>query len=241
MSNNNLATIKEAWLKELAKFDNSGPFLKLFAGQLTIEHYKSILREIYFHTRENPQLQTFAAAFFKGEQRKYVKPFFKHATSEIGHDQLALDDIATLGGDISNIPNERALPETLALLGYGFYQIQFLNPIGYLGYLFHLEFTPTQQGGAYMQALEKIGVPKEAMTFIYDHSTIDVGHNKMMEGYAADLILSDEDLEAVIYAVKVTARLYINMLEAAIRRVDEGNNYEYGLDVAEMKGRVTAN
>src|SRR5205809_224552 len=98
MGNNNLAIIKEAWLKELAKFDKSEPIRRLFTGNITVEHYKSILREIYFHTRENPQLQTFAAVFFKGKQREYVKSFFKHASSEIGHDQLALNDITTLGG-----------------------------------------------------------------------------------------------------------------------------------------------
>ena len=190
---NNLASIKQAWLEELSLFNSSPGIQRFFSGNATREHYKSILREIYFHTRENPQLQTFAAVFFKGDQRKYVKKFMAHASSEIGHDQLALNDIATLGGDISNIPNERPLPETSALLAFGFYQIQFLNPVGYLGYLFHLEFTPTSEGSAYMQALEKIGIPKEAMTFLHDHTTIDIGHNKMMEGYAHDLIQNEQD------------------------------------------------
>jgi hypothetical protein len=237
MENSNLETIKKVWLTELSKFGKSNALQRLFSGNLKVEHYKSILREIYFHTRENPQLQTFASLFFKGDQRKYVKQFFKHASSEVGHDQLALNDLKFLGGNIDNIPNERPLPETSALIAYPFYHIQFGNPIGYLGYLFYLEFTPTSQGANYMDALEKIGVPKEAMTFIHDHSTIDVGHNKLMEGYAADLIQGEEDIEDVIYSVKVTGRLYTLMLEAAINRVDTNEGADLGRDLKEAKRR----
>lgn len=239
MSKSNLDLVKEVWQIELQKFGQSVPLQRLFSGQITVDHYKAVLREIYFHTRENPQLQTLAATYFKGDQRKYVKKFMAHASSEFGHDQLALNDLKTLGEDISDIPNQRPLPETTALLAFPFYQIQYGNPIGYLGYLFHLEFTPTSQGEVYMQNLEKIGVPKTAMTFIHDHSTIDVGHNKMMEGYAKDLIQNEEDLEEVLYSVKVTARLYAAMLEAAVNRVDRGEDAKtlFGIDLKESKRR----
>jgi len=234
---NNLETIKAAWMQELEAFNQSAVIQRVLSGNLTVEHYKSFLREIYFHTRENPQLQAYAATWFKGDQRKYVKQFYKHASSEIGHDQLALNDINTLGGDTSDIPNQRPLPETLALVSFGFYQVQFLNPIGYLGYLFHLEFTPTAHGEVYMQALANAGVPREAMTFIADHATIDVGHNKLMEGYAEHIIHSEEDLEDVIYAVRVTARLYARMVEAALERADRNAPDRFGIHTAEMSRR----
>lgn len=238
MGNENFELIKSSWQNEVNKFNRGKVIQMLLTGNLTVDHYKSILREIYFHTRENPQLQTFAAVFFKGNQRKYVKKFMAHASSEIGHDQLALDDLKLLGEDTENIPNERPLPETSALIAYPYYHIQFGNPVGYLGYLFFLEFTPTSQGAVYMDALEKMSVPREAMTFIHDHSTIDIGHNKMMEGYAQDIIQNEEDLEDVIYSIKVTARLYSLMLEAAINRIDEQEKLILGRDLKEMKRRL---
>lgn len=162
-----------------------------------------------------------------------VKRFFQHATAEIGHDQLALNDLKTLGEDVSRIPFEHPLPATLALLGYAFYQVQHLNPLGYLGYLFHLEFMPTQNGGAYMQMLERIGVPREAMTFLHDHSTIDKGHNKLMETYVDELVLISEDLDTVIYAMKVTGKLYADMIQAAFAQAE--NPQDWGLSNEELR------
>ena len=57
----------------------------------------------------------------RGRQRHLVKNFFEHATSEVGHDQLALNDLKTPGEDVSRIPFERPIPATMALLGYAFY------------------------------------------------------------------------------------------------------------------------
>lgn len=213
--------IKQEWQKSFDEMMQSPGFKRIQDGDITVEHYKSVMRQIFHHARENPQIQAMATVFFRGKQREMVKKFFWHATSEIGHDQLALKDLKTLGVDITNIPYEKPLPATSALIAYAFYQIQHLNPVGYLGYLFHLEFMPTKSGKTYMEALKKIGVPEEAMIFIDDHSTIDVGHNKYMEDYIEQLIQTDCDLTSVIYAAKTTARLYAHMVQEAFEHVDK--------------------
>lgn len=224
--------IKSAWLPIGEAFNQSPAMQKLTSGTCTVEHYKSVLRQIFHHTRENPQIQALATVYFRGSQRDLVKKFFQHATSEIGHDQLALNDLALLGEDVSRIPFERPLPATTALLAYPFYQIQYLNHLGYLGYLFHLEFAPTQHGAAYMSLLSKIGVPENAMTFLYDHSTIDVAHNKLMEIYIQEMVKTEEDFETVIYAMKVTAKLYSNMLQEAFEQTD--NPQDWGISSEEL-------
>ncbi|MGV6801142.1 MAG: iron-containing redox enzyme family protein [bacterium] len=222
--------LQEAFGPIYEEFMQSPPIAALMEGRLTVEEYRSILRQIFHHTRENPQLQALATAYFRGRQRRSVRTFFKHAASEIDHDQLALNDFVALGGDATNVPYENPLPSTSALLAYGFYQIQNLNPIGYLGYLFFLEFTPTRGGAALMSKLNDIGVPTNALSFLKDHTEIDVGHNKLMEKYVEDLILSEADLAAVIYSIKTTAYLYENMLtqamEYAHKDIDTGWNWE---------------
>ncbi len=222
--------IRKEWQKAFADFQQSSGVLRLSRGALSIRHYEAYLREVYFHTRENPQLQALATVYFKGEQRRMVKGFYRHAISEIGHDQLALNDLVTLGADVSRIPFERPLPSTAALLAFGFYQIYNCNPVGYLGYLFHLEFMPTQEGQNYMQLLESIGVSREAMTFIHDHSTIDVAHNKYMEEYAEVLIQTEEDLNEVIYAAIVTCELYGKFISGAFANADRPRNLGWSGD-----------
>jgi hypothetical protein len=229
------AELKAAWQDIRADFGRCRTMQRLRAGLLTIPEYKGILREISHHARENPQLQALAATRFRGSQRALVRKFFQHAISEVGHDQLALDDLAALGEDVREVPFQRPLPTTMAVIAYGFYQVERMNPVGYLGYLFHLEFTPTSDGAAYMAALRAIGVPDSAMTFLHDHTTIDIGHNRMMETYANELIATDADLEDVAYAMRVTSRLYAAMLDGAIedaiapmRRTPASEELAYG-------------
>ena len=174
--------IREEFQKTLRTFMDSRTISSLMEGRFTVEHYKSVLRQIFHHTRENPQLQSLSTVYFRGHQREVIRRFYRHATSEIGHDQLALNDYRALGGDAALVPYENPLPATLALLGYGFYEVYNRNPLAYLGYLFFLEFTPTSTGNGVMEALKAVGVPDRAMTFLKDHTLIDVSHNRLMEG-----------------------------------------------------------
>ena len=205
----------------LGEFLNSAPLTAVISHELTVPEYRSILRQVFHHTRENPQLQAHATVRFRGRQRDLVKLFFKHAASEIGHDQLALNDFVTLGGDASMVPYENPLPATSALLAFGFYQINNLNPLGYLGYLYFLEAMPVQSGGGLMDHLREIGVPDSAMTFLRDHTEIDVGHTKLMEKYIVGLISDQKDFDCVEYAMKTTSYLYAQMMTQAIETADQ--------------------
>ncbi len=208
--------IKECFDLALERFENSRPIKALLGGEVKVEQYCAILREIYFHTRENPQIQALATVRFRGDQRQNVKRFFQHATSEIGHDQMALDDLVTLGQDVSLLPSLNPAPATAALTSFGFYQSWHLNPVGYLGYLFFLEFMPTTAGERYAGELAKAGVPASAMTFLMEHAHVDVAHNRLMKQYINTLIWRDEEIDAVKYAIRVTADLYAAMLDQAM-------------------------
>ena len=237
--------IQDGFQQNLGTFMGCRTIASLMEGRITVEHYKGILRQIFHHTRENPQLQALSTVYFRGRQREVIQRFYRHATSEVGHDQLALNDFKTLGGDATFVPYENPLPATLALLGYGFYEIYNRNPLGYLGYLFFLEFTPTTAGNGVMEALRVAGVPDGAMTFLKDHTVIDVGHNKLMEGYVADLVRHDWHADIVIASMQVTAKLYANMLDEAVAfsdaPYDVGWNWDElqadGLDPTQFKNR----
>lgn len=215
-----LERLKGEFGESLGRFNKSAPIQRVMSRDLGVEHYKALMRQIFHHTRENPQLQTLATVHFRGSQRAVIKRFFKHATSEIGHDQLALNDLNSLGVDTSAMPLENPNPATMALISYPFYQIQYIDPVGYLGYLFFLEYTPTSQGRAYMEVLESVGVPRQSMTFLEEHATVDVAHNKLMETYVADLVRSEDQFQTVVYVMNVTAILYATMIQSAFEQVD---------------------
>lgn len=209
--------LRQVFEEAQSEFLGSSAMRRVISGDLTLPEYKSFLRELYFYTREDPQLQAFATAYFKGEDRALVRTFLKHAISEVGHDQLALNDLAELGGNVANVSREFPLPTTVALTSFPYWATQFLNPISYLGYLYFLEALPTSSGKALMQSLRSAGIPDTAMTFIQDHTTIDMAHIKLMEIYVDKLIRTERDLADVSYALVTTAKLYQNMIEGAIQ------------------------
>jgi hypothetical protein len=223
-------TLDAEFRAALVSFAASPAMRMLEGGTLQLPHYKAVLREIYHYAKEDPQIQALASVHFRGDDRATVKMFLKHATSEIGHDLMALADLEALGEDASAIPATLPLPSTVALTAFPLYQIQYHNPIGYLGYLYFLEYMPTQAGAGYLEALRAVGVPPEATTFLQEHMTVDVAHNNLMQEYLRRLVRTEADMSAVVYGVRVTGYLYGEMLAGAIRSVDQsvsiGVNHE---------------
>ena len=218
---NQMNIIKAEFAKVLQVFEASPAMQRILRGNMTIEHYKSYLQQTYHYTKDNPQIQALATVYFRGNDREYVRMFYKHAISEIGHDELALSDLKTLGENIDQVRIENPLPATVALNAFVYYQIYNRNPIGYLGYLFFLEFLPTGSGAAYMQLLEKAGVPKSAMGFLLEHTNVDVYHNRLMEKYIEGLVKTEADLQAIIYSMRGTGELYASMLHAAFMQAEK--------------------
>ncbi len=213
--NKKLNAVLEVWRKQIEVTNKSHWFQRLAKGELSVAHYMGFLLETYHHAGLNPQIQAFATMYFKENPRDTIRLFFKHATSEIAHDLLALEDLCRLGPDKTKMIATRPLPSTVALNAYVIYSIQFVNPFSYLGYLLHLEYLPTQNGRAYMDMLKKIGVPVEAMSFLEEHATVDVGHNGLMERYFSNLNLTDKDLEEITVAACNSSILHRKMIEDA--------------------------
>jgi pyrroloquinoline quinone (PQQ) biosynthesis protein C len=235
MKGQNLKTIEKAWFEEVQRFNSASALQRLAAGELTIAHYQALLREIYFYARESPQFFSMIPVHLRGLKREYTKKILAHAFAETGHEQLALNDLKTLGMDVESIPFERPLPETSALIGFSYYLIQYLNPVSYLGFVFHLEYLPTHFGERYARGLLAAGIPPAAMSFISEHVGADVAHNRLMEDYVKDLLVTPRDVEDTIYAMRVTSNLYARVFEAAFETVDCGTSRNYGVNRAEFE------
>ena len=198
---------------------------RLVQGEATLNEYGSFLRQVFHQTRDNPQLQAHATAYFRGAQRTCIRKFLGHAVSEIGHEYLALSDLENLGvpasGLVDQIPHETPLPETQAFTAYAHYQMQFVDPVAYLGIVYFLEFMPTTIGAGAALALDRMGVPAEARSFIEDHVAIDVAHNRLMESYLELLAPTEDKRSLVAIAMRAAARLYGNLIEAAFETADQ--------------------
>ena len=205
----------DVWQKEMSLVNRKPWMARISAGDLKVNHYKGFLLETYHETAWNPQIQAFATMYFKDNPRDMIGMFYRHAISEIAHDLLALNDLVALGEDREKLMQTKPLPATAAFNAFPIFQIQFVSPIAYLGYLFHLEFLPTQQGEGHIQRLQSQGVPDTALTFLEEHSKVDVGHNKLMERYVQHFVTDAKTFDIVAYAMKCSCHLHYNMMAAA--------------------------
>jgi len=205
----------DSWKTNMSTLNENPWVQRLATGEIDVCHYKGYLRETYHHAGLNPQIQAYATMFFREKPRDVIAAFYKHAISEIGHDLLALNDLVALGENSDEVVNSKPLPSTLAFNTFALGLIQFYNPITYLGYLFHLEFLPTQNGSVYMEKLSEIGIPNTALTFLEEHATVDAIHNKFMENYVKKLIKSKKDLDDVIWANTASINLHSHMITDA--------------------------
>lgn len=217
--------IGQAFNEVMASFNTGRAITFLKSGKFSSLHYKSVLREIYHYTKEDPQMQSLATVYFRGDDRAMIKAFLRHALSEVGHDQLALQDLRVLGETPSDIRTENPLPSTVAFTAYGFYTITHQNPISYIGYLYFLEHMPTEHGQVFSDALLGAGIPESAMTFLIEHQKADVGHNALMRRYLENLVHDKYDVDAVIYAIRTAGHLYADMLWGAIVRAEHTVGY----------------
>lgn len=215
-----LQSIHEAWERSCSELLETPFFRRLREGRLDIRHYRALLREIYYNTRENPPSFALMAWHLKGAKRDIAKRIYRHCIAEHGHHELALADLRALGTDTADIPGGRPLPTTEALIAFAVYQVQNRNPLAYLGYVYHLEMLPATLGHALAGQLAAIGVPREAMSFLSEHAHADEGHTKWLESYIRDTMEDEDDLAAVTYGAVGTCRLHGVMLQGILDAVD---------------------
>lgn len=201
------------------EFDAKPPLKRLHGGDITLDHYKSFLRQNYYPLRERPvQLALTAARLRAG--REVTKLLHRRAVEEIGHELLALKDFEALGGDPSEVTAQEPLAETTALIAYTHYQITHLNPVGFLGCLAFGDYTPISAPEKYHEAMKRIGLPDEASNLFEDRKLLGPRHAVVIEAYVEELVEAERDVEAVIFGMRTTAALFANMLGAAFDEVD---------------------
>jgi len=214
--------IRQEWKKIHTAMLAMPAFQRLANELLTIEHYRSILRQIYIQTRDNPQVQAAVTIKIQGKSRTIIKKMMGHALSEVGHDQLALEDLKTLGEDVESIGSMRPLPGTAALMAFSYHAGMHMTPACYFGYLYFLESMPVTSGQAHISRLKALGVPEKAMTFIKEHAQFDVNHMRLNEEYISELVTDELALADFIFGMRTTATLYARMLEDAFSAADNG-------------------
>jgi pyrroloquinoline quinone (PQQ) biosynthesis protein C len=206
--------LETEWSACYEKLSRGEFFRKLASGGLQLRHYKGFLRESYYNTRQNPATMAMFAAHVKSGSPGLKAKFLKHTAMELGHDEMALDDLRALGDEVDSIRAGSPMIATEAMTGFIMLQIQHRNPLAFLGYSYHLEAIPVHMAAAAMGALGQLGIPANALSFLKEHIEADPVHSKWNREYVEGFIQSAADLDAVVYGLRGTCELHGRMFQA---------------------------
>ncbi|MCD2100399.1 iron-containing redox enzyme family protein [Rhodococcus rhodochrous] len=160
------------------------------------ELYFMTMREIYHYTRHNTQNQALAAINTFSDNLKVLKFALHHAYAEAGHDQMVVADLDSAGFDGKSIEGSRPLPETLGLIGYLYRVAGTEGPVARLGYSYWAE-NCYKHIVELTDAMRRLGLSDEQMTFFVEHSVIDDAHFRQVCRTITDGAKTDADRAAV--------------------------------------------
>jgi len=209
-------TLEKEWEIACKRLKGGEFFERLASGRLEIKHYKAYLRETYHNAAQNPRSMALFMAHVDTGLRPLEAKFMRHTAMEMGHDELALDDLRTLGEDAEAVRSGRPLPTTEALAGFIVFQIQHRNPFAYLGYLYHLEALPVRMGDGAIGSLAAMGVPAEALSFLREHAEADPVHSRWNREYLDGFVRSGNDLDALLYGMRGSCELHGVMFQGIL-------------------------
>lgn len=151
---------------------------------------------------------------------RYMAYCLRHALEEVGHEQMALNDLRSLGVDISN---ERMPPPTIATEAFTAYVYRLAttgNPYQRLGYTYWAENCYAYFAPIAMAIVQNMKLEAKNLTFFVQHGEIDKKHGEEVRKIIAEVATTQADRDAIMAALRGTIRLQGAML-AEVHRTYE--------------------
>jgi len=215
-----------------------GNFWRLVESQgLDRELCKLTLQQIYHYTKHNSINQAVAAYGTDPQQMDLLRFVYRHANEELGHEQMVVTDVRSLGLDHPGIWDEPPLPPTQALISYLYYVALELGAIARLGYSYWAEDAYDHIGPLLFTARRDLGLSDRNMTFFVAHSKIDAKHSvevrEMIERHAT----TEKHQDAVAQVAETSLYLTGAILDGvahAYRKLSETSQDRPAVSTAEL-------
>lgn len=143
---------------------------------------------------------------------RYMKYCLQHALEEVGHEQMALHDLRSIGVDITNETMPPPTFGTEAFTGYVYRLATTGNPYQRLGYSYWAENCYAYFAQMAMAIVQNMRLEAKNLTFFVQHGEIDARHGQEVKKIIADVARTDADREAIMAALRGTIRLQGGML-----------------------------
>lgn len=143
---------------------------------------------------------------------RYMRYCLQHALEEVGHEQMALHDLRSLGVDVTNESMPAPTIGTEAFTGYVYRLATTGNPVQRLGYTYWAENCYAYFAPIAMAVVQNMRLEAKNVTFFVQHGEIDQKHGAEVKKIIQDVAQSPADRAAISDALRGTIRLQGAML-----------------------------
>jgi hypothetical protein len=174
--------------------------------------YKLTMMQIYHYTRHNPINQAFATWRVEPERTGLLRFCFEHAAEELGHENMVLNDLRSVGlfepADLETPP----LPATEGFIGYLYYVGLHFGAIARLGYSYWAETVYTHIGELLGKVRADLSLGDNQMTFFVSHAEIDEKHAEDVRRAIQQHAKTDAERDLIVQVTRTTLRLTRHLL-----------------------------
>ena len=194
------------------------PHLSAFIDRRLVAIY---LTQVYHYAVHTPRHQALVAVNVRNNNFKYMQYCFEHAFEETGHELMALNDIRSLGFDISPSKVPDRLPSTDKLISFLYEEANGENPIHHLGYGFWSENACPFIGEFMASLMKSMDIKNQQMTFYRNHVSIDEDHAKDVRKIINDVAKTESDWEGMHRVAERTFKLTIEIVNESIEAYEK--------------------
>ena len=183
-------------------------------GEVAIETYVAFLTEAYHHVRHTVPLLMACGSRLPERLEWLREAVAEYIEEELGHQEWILNDLQALGVDKESVRHGQPNRATELMVSYAYDQVNRNNPVGFFGMVYTLEKTSsTIATFAAEQISSGLSLPREAMSYMISHGSLDVEHMQDFEEIM-NRLEDDEDRAAVLHTVPIFYQLYSDVFRS---------------------------
>ena len=183
-------------------------------GAISQKTYLAFLEQAYHHVKHTVPLMMAAGSRFSPEKESLREALVEYVKEEVGHQEWILNDIAHAGGDAEAVRHGEPNSATEMMVAYAYDYVCRINPVGFFGMIFVLEWTSTALATNAADTIrQSLDLPQNCFSYLYSHGTLDIEHMKFLE-QLVNQIPDEPDQQAIIHMAKRIFTLYGNVFRS---------------------------
>jgi 3-oxoacyl-[acyl-carrier-protein] synthase-3 len=200
------------WLEFERKLRSVPIIRKLHRGELTLEDYKALLRNLRPQVVEGARWIARAASNMTDFRLRST--FIGHAQDEHRDYQMLERNYVAVGGALEEIVNAEKNIGSEALSAFIFHQASRENPVDLIGSMFIIEGMGNNLAAKWAEQIKAtLDLKDDQVSFLAYHGANDESHIGKLNALINAEWMTEEIAQRIVKTAQVTARLYLLQLE----------------------------